>query len=81
MAALPTPEQSAREMLEIFVGHFKCRVDDVLRVNNFIILWHDRGLATQDLQAGMDFAAAQGWIEILPSGISYKLTSMGYAEA
>jgi hypothetical protein len=81
MATLPTPEETAREILAIFVGHFNSRPDHVLRVNNFLAVWHGRGLAAEDFKPGMEYAAAQGWVEVQPSGDSFKLTSAGFSAA
>lgn len=81
MASLPSPEQTAREILEIFVGHFKRRPDDVLQVKNFISVWHARGLEAADFKPGMVFAAEQGWVEVTRQGEAFKLTSLGFSEA
>ena len=81
MATLPTPEETAREILKIFVGHFKCRAGDVLRVNNFLAVWHTRGLASEDFKPGMEYAVTQGWIEVQAGGESFKLTDAGFAAA
>jgi hypothetical protein len=81
VATLPTPEETAREILAIFVGHFKCRPEHVLRINNFLAVWHGRGLAAEDFEPGMQYAATQGWVEVQPGGASFKLTSAGFAEA
>lgn len=80
IVSLPSPEDTAREILAIFVGHFRCRPDHVLRINNFFAVWHNRGLAAEDLQPGMEFAVTQGWFEV-QLGKSFKLTSAGFAEA
>jgi hypothetical protein len=81
MPTLPTPEDTAREILAIFVGHFHCRAGDVLRTSNFLAVWHPRGLVTEDFKPGMEYAAAQGWVEVLAGGDSFKLTPAGFAEA
>lgn len=81
MAILPTPEDTAREILAIFVEHFKSRPDNVLRANNFLAVWHNRGLAAEDFALGMDYAAEKGWVVIQPGGDSFKLTATGFAEA
>lgn len=80
MATLPTPEETARNILAIFVEHFKCRSGQVLRINNFSAVWHKRGLAAEDFKPGMKYAVAQGWVEALPTGDAFKLTSTGFAE-
>ena len=81
MATLPTPEETAREILAIFVSHFKSRPEDVLRINNFLAVWLPRGLAAEDFNPGMEYAVAQGWVEVRPGGESFKLTSAGFAAA
>ncbi|WP_414912591.1 hypothetical protein [Pseudomonas sp. IT-P44] len=81
MATMPTPEETAREILTIFVHHFNHRPDHVLRVNNFTAVWHSRGLEAADFKPGMIFAAQQGWVEVLPNGESFKLTAKGFSEA
>lgn len=64
MATLPTHEEIAGEVLSIFVGHFNCRPEHVLRVNNFLAVWHSRGLEAEDFKPGMEFAVQRGWIKI-----------------
>jgi hypothetical protein len=81
MATLPTPEQTAREILSIFVEHFKSRPGDVLRSNNFLAVWHSRGLQSEDFKPGMDFAAEKEWVEVIDVGITFQLTDAGFAEA
>lgn len=81
MATLPTNEEIAIEVLSIFVGHFNCRPEHVLSVNNFQAVWHSRGLEAEDFKPGMEFADQRGWIEILPGGTSFRLTKDGFAAA
>jgi hypothetical protein len=81
MATLPTPEETAREILAIFVTHFKARPEGVLRINSFLAVWHPRGLASADFKLGMEFAAEMGWVEVQAGGESFKLTSVGYEAA
>ncbi|SER61312.1 hypothetical protein SAMN04487958_1024 [Vreelandella subterranea] len=81
MATLPTPEETAREILEIFVGHFNSRPGHVLRINNFTAVWHSRGLASEDFKPGMEYAVAQGWVDVQSDGDAFKLTDAGFAEA
>ena len=75
MATLPTPEQIAREILSIFVTHFKSRPGDVLRINNFMAVWNDSGLNGDDFKPGIDFAAQQEWVQVLSNGSSRILNS------
>lgn len=81
MATHPTPEQTAREILSIFVGHFNSRPGHVLRVNNFLAVWHSRDLQSEDFKPGMEFAAEKQWVEVIDGGTSFRLTDAGFAEA
>ncbi len=76
MATLPTPEESAREILNIFVNQCNRRAGEVLRINNF-----QRGLRGEDFTAGIEVAKTSGWIEVLEGGVSFKLTDAGFAAA
>lgn len=81
MATLPTPEETSREILSIFVTSFNCRPEEVLRINNFHSIWHSRRLRAEDFKSGMEFAVNKGWIEVLKGGSSFRLTASGFAEA
>lgn len=81
MATLPTHEEIAGEILSIFVGHFNCRPGEVLRTNNFLAVWHGRGLRAEDFKPAMELAAQRGWIEVLRGGTSFRLTKDGFAAA
>jgi hypothetical protein len=78
---LPSPEETAREILKIFVEHFNGRPGRVLRLPNFLAVWHPRGLHHDDFKPGMEYAVSQGWIEVQTSGDSFKLTAAGFHEA
>ena len=75
MATNPTPEETALKILDIF-KHFNCRPGNVLYRRIFF-----RRMTAEDLKSGMEFAAQQGWIEILRKGSSFKLTAAGFAKA
>ena len=81
MTTLPTPEQCAREILAIFVWHFGLLAGDVLRSNNFLTLWPQRGYRSEDFDVGLQFAIESGWLELLPGDKSYRLTKSGFAAA
>lgn len=83
MASLPTHEDIAREILNIFVSHFNCRAGAALGTSNFMAVWHKRGLATEDFQPGMQFAVQQGWVEVSEAAVgnNFKLTAAGYSQA
>jgi hypothetical protein len=77
---LPTPEQTARAILAIFV-HFNNRPGDILLFQNFMNVWAIRKLRTEDFPPGMQYAAERGWVEVLPGGAKFKLTRAGFVEA
>ena len=81
MATIPTPEETALEILDIFVKNFKCLSGDVLQIHYFNTLWLKRGLVAEDFAHGMEFAAQQGWVEVLRGGASFMLTAAGFAKA
>ena len=80
MATLPTPEQCARAILAIFVSHYGLRPGDVLRKNNFNVLWPQRGYRPKDFKMGLQFAIECGWLELVPGGSTYRLTKSGYTD-
>jgi hypothetical protein len=75
MATIPTPEETALKILDIF-KHFNCRPGNVLHRLNFF-----SRIEAEDFAPGVEFAAQQGWIEILKKGASFKLTAAGFAKA
>ena len=77
---MPTPEQTAYEILAIFV-HFNNRPGDVLLFQNFMGVWVIRKLKSEDFPPGMQYAADHGWVEVLPGGAKFKLTQAGFLEA
>jgi hypothetical protein len=80
MANIPTTEDAARYILEIYVG-LNSRAGDVLRTNNFLLPFSKPPWRGPDFQGGMAYAAQQDWVEVLPGGISYRLTELGFMEA
>ncbi len=80
MATKPTPEKCAREILAIFVSHFGLLAGEVLRRNNFLTLWPQRGYSAEDFEAGLQFAIKSGWLEVLPGDNSYRLTKRGFTD-
>lgn len=81
MATQPTPEQCAGAILAIFVWHFGLLAGDVRRSDSFLTLWQQRGYRPKDLEAGLQYAAIRGWLELLPDGKSYRLSKSGFAAA
>jgi hypothetical protein len=68
MAVLPTKEDNAHKVLEVF-SHFRARPGRVLRVNNFVAVGARRRWEMSDLQQGLEFASEQGWVRLNGAGI------------
>lgn len=75
MATLPTREQNAQKILEIF-SHFKSRPGHVLRTNNFVAVGARRRWDMRDLQQGLEFAISEGWIT--GENGDFELTTHGF---
>lgn len=80
MATVPSPEESARKILKLFVVHFKGRAGHVLRPNNFNSVLHSYNIRESDFNEGMQYAIEREWIES-SQGQSYTLTQAGFDEA
>jgi len=74
----PTAELSARRILEVFLTH-NLKGGDVLQTDSFIAPFNKPGWGSADLDAGIDYAVAEDWIELV-SAHSYRLTPEGFAE-
>ena len=74
MVTISTPVETALKILDIF-KHFNCRPGNVLDRLNFF-----SRIEAEDFAPGMEFAAQQGWIEIIRKGASFKLTAAGFAK-
>lgn len=81
MANIPTTEDAAGYILEIYVELNHARGGDVLRANNFVLPFSKPPWRGSDFRGGMAYAAQQGWVEVLPGGTSYRLTELGLMEA
>jgi hypothetical protein len=77
MATLPTPEENAKQVLEIY-AHFDSRPGRVLRANNFVAVAARWRIRMTDIQQGLEYAARQGWIEETEDG-SLRLTDRGFS--
>jgi hypothetical protein len=62
------------------VGHFKQRAGEVLLQQNITTVWSNNQWRTDDLQAGMEYAIANGWVEALENH-RFKLTEAGFDAA
>ncbi len=81
MATRPTPEESARKVLYVFVS-FKVRAGEYLPDQSLRSGWEKLGLHFDDLAPGIDYSLQQGWIENKPEHPhSLWLTTLGFSEA
>jgi hypothetical protein len=76
MAALQTPEEKGRLVLEIY-SHFHSRPGHVLPANNFVAVAARRRIPIADIQSGLEYAAEKKWIEETENG-SLRLTERGF---
>jgi len=84
MAKIPTPEEIAKILLDIFVSDFKLRAGESLMEKNFWKALQNRDLRPEDLKSGMEYAIQKGWMEAScdpPLGQWFKLTDDGFAAA
>ena len=79
MAAVPTSEQNARLILEMFVKRFDRKPGQVLRQKNFNGVMHEFGINSSDFSLGLQFAIKRGWIESLEINV-YTMTEDGFAQ-
>ena len=78
MATLPTPEENARMVLNIY-KHFGTRPGEWLSTQNFLGVAANQGLHSNDLLDGLRYGGEKGWFEDGPNG-SVQLTKAGFAE-
>jgi len=77
MATLPTSEENARLVLQIY-AHFDSGPGHVLRANNFVAVAARRRIPIADIQSGLEYATLVNWIEETENG-SLRLTDRGFA--
>ncbi len=75
MAVLPTREENAQKVLEVY-NQFKSRPGHVLRANNFVAVGARRRWEMSDLQQGLELALENGWIREKNGG--FELTESGF---
>ena len=79
MATGPSPEDSARYILSIYIAH-NCRPTHALMPQHFGVPFSAPGWHADDWKPGLEYAVQQGWIEIV-SPTSFRLTEAGFAAA
>ena len=78
MAELPTNEESARKILEIF-NRNNSRSGDTLMLGVFLAQAKNVGLDIRDLEKALEHAGMMNWIENGPNS-SIRLTDAGFRE-
>ena len=76
MAEAPTDESSARRIVQIFRDH-SLKAGDVLQSDSFVAPFSKPGWSSADLDAGLDHAVAEDWLEQV-SQTAYRLTRDGF---
>lgn len=79
MATVPSPEDAARHIVEIFLQH-NCRAGMVLMLNSFIEPFNVAGWRSSHFNVGVKYAQQQGWVELAGDN-KIRLTEAGYAIA
>ncbi|MEJ0069572.1 MAG: hypothetical protein WDO24_13515 [Pseudomonadota bacterium] len=80
MATAPSPEDSARFILHIFVHEKQCKPGHILQQQQFIPFFVPPRRAS-DYNEGVRHAFEMGWIEHGAPAASLKLTQAGFDEA
>ena len=78
MTTSPTPEQSAKAILDIFKSQ-NCIAGDPLKISYVKALLENHGGAGQ-YAAGRMYAEDNGWLEVSPARDMFTLTDVGFAK-
>ena len=78
MAELPTSEESARRVLEIF-AHFGTRPSEGILPNNIFAIVAKRNWRMDDISDGLEWGASNGWFKEGKNNF-ILLTEKGFAE-
>lgn len=78
MATLPTPEENARKVLQIFKD-FRTRPGETLGRNSIYAIAAEKNWPIADMEEGIKYGQDNDWFEDGPNG-GILLTESGYAE-
>lgn len=78
MATLPTSEENARKILDIF-EHFDSRSGDGIMLQTILAVAADRNWRMDDIKDGLEWGQSNGWFEE-GNNDSIRLTNVGFAE-
>ena len=80
MATLPTPEENARKVLDIF-RHSGTRPGEMLPLPSLTSVAEKRGWRSGDIDDGLQYGLKHGWFkEKEQSGFMIFLTEVGFKE-
>ena len=85
MTASPTPEQSARAILDIFKSR-NCYAGDPLEISYIKTQFLEKHGSAADCNAGLLYAVDNGWLEVTPTTRDMQphdmrtLTAAGFAQ-
>jgi hypothetical protein len=75
MTASPTPEQSARAILDIFKSR-NCYAGDPLEISYIKTQFLENHGSAADCNAGLLYAVDNGWLEVTPTTRDMQLHDM-----
>jgi len=81
VATAPSPEDTARAILQTLVTRLNVRGGQGALRDAVIQNARSQGVDPEDFEAGLTFAIAQGWILSVPSKHWVGLTDAGFATA
>lgn len=61
-------EESAREVIRLFVEHYKCKPGTILFLYIIREVWRRNGFGFSDLLPGIEYAENRGWIRFFNEG-------------
>ncbi len=80
MAKLPTMEESAKNLLQIFIKRNR-RPGECLLINVLQTDWNNAELEDKAFKEGLDYAIDQGWIEEKEINKLYCITDEGFSKS
>jgi hypothetical protein len=78
-AKIPTPEDSAKHILRLIVGHFHASPGRVLREASLLQIFSSDGWETTEYKPGRSYAVEHGWLNAATDTLT--LTNAGYSAA
>lgn len=79
MATLPTPEENARKVPDIF-RHFRTRPSEMLPLRSLTSVAEERGWRPGDIDDGLQYGLEHGWFEEKEQSGFIFLTEDGFKE-